>query len=290
MSSLIQKLLFLLRYLTSRNKKKGDNLEYLFDQWNGISRRIEKENVLLMLDYDGTLTPIKTRPEEAKLCEETRRLLKKLKKKTALAIVSGRSLEEIKELVKIKNIVYAGNHGLEIETGKGKFVYPPALEVVPIIKGISERLRLSPIKGTQVEDKKFTVSFHYRRVSPQEIKDAKSYFNRAVSLWVREKKFEVRKGKRVLEIRPSGWDKGDALKWIWTQLGKYLFPIYVGDDRTDEDAFETLADKGLSVLVARRKKRSFAEYHVRGVKDVERFLEKLFIVLNQVDGGRKSTF
>jgi alpha,alpha-trehalase len=250
-------------------------LEYLFDQWDAISQKIEKKNVLLMLDYDGTLTSIKTRLEEAKLSEETRGLLKKLKKKAAVAIVSGRSLEEMKDLVRIDNIIYAGNHGIEIDTGKEKFIYPPALEDVPIIKGISGRLRQSPIKGTQVEDKKFTVSFHYRRVDPKEVAKAKTFFNRAVSLWVKEKRIEVRKGKKVLEIRPRGWDKGKALKWIWNKLGKGLFPIYLGDDQTDEDAFAVLADNGISVLVTKRKKRSFAKYHLRKVEEVEKFLKSL---------------
>jgi trehalose-phosphatase len=246
-----------------------------------ISQKIEKENVLLILDYDGTLTPIKARPEEAKLSKNMRNLLNKLRKKVQVAIVSGRSLEEIEELVRIKKIIYAGNHGLEINMEKEKFVYSPALEVVPIIKGISEQLRKSPIKGTQVEDKKFTVSFHYRRVDPTEVKEAKSFFNRAVSLWVKEKKIEVRRGKKVLEIRPSGWDKGKTLEWIWDRLGKNLFPIYIGDDQTDEDAFLAVGEKGLSLLVTRRKKLSYANYYLKKVEEVKRFLENLLSLFNK---------
>jgi trehalose-phosphatase len=250
-------------------------LEYFFDQWEVISQRIKKENILLMLDYDGTLTPIQARPEEAKLSKEMRGLLSKLGEKMHLAIISGRSLEEIKELVKIKKIFYAGNHGLEIEGGEEKFVYPQALETIPIIKGISEQLKKALIKGIQVEDKKFAVSFHYRGVNSSDVKKAKSFFNRVVSLWIKEKTIGVSKGKKILELRPTDWDKGKALGWIWDRLGKELFPIYIGDDLTDEDAFATLGDKGISILVTRRKKRSFAKYYLRKVEEVEKFLESL---------------
>ena len=98
-------------------------MKHLFGDWTNISKRIqEAQNLFLFLDYDGTLTPIVSTPDLALCPSEVKATLVKLRDlpKVSLAIISGRSLEDIREKVGIPGIIYVGNHGLEIENPAGR--------------------------------------------------------------------------------------------------------------------------------------------------------------------------
>lgn len=86
------------------------------------------QQILLFLDYDGTLTPIAAKPGMAQLSAQAREVLARISGRSSfqLAIISGRSLAELKALVGLENIAYAGNHGLEIESAQGIFIGPVA--------------------------------------------------------------------------------------------------------------------------------------------------------------------
>jgi trehalose-phosphatase len=141
-------------------------MDYLFTQFNKIKERLHNKFILLLLDYDGTLTPIAENPKKAVISKETKELLQKLSNSShcALGIISGRSLQDIKNTVGIKDIIYAGNHGLEIEGPKIKFESQLSPRLKEVIRNIYEELllRISKIKGAIIEDKGLTVSLHYR--------------------------------------------------------------------------------------------------------------------------------
>ena len=118
-------------------------MQHLFQSWQTFSAAVRAApHLLLLSDYDGTLTPIVSRPEEAILSPEVRDKLCALTQKptSSVGILSGRSLSELKSMVAIEGIYYAGNHGLEIEGPGLKFVSQPAETARATIKDITHQL------------------------------------------------------------------------------------------------------------------------------------------------------
>ncbi|MBU0686548.1 MAG: trehalose-phosphatase [Candidatus Margulisbacteria bacterium] len=231
---------------------------------------------ILLLDYDGTLTPIVKTPELAKLSSANRRHLKKLAetKDLTVCIVSGRALKDIKNKVKIPDIYYIGNHGFEMEGPQGKMIQSQAKKYLPLMSKIKKDLKpLLKIKGVIVEDKKFTLSVHYRLASPSGARKIKALTEKYLKPYAKAKRIRVTYGKKVIEIRPPiKWDKGKAVLWILNALKiKDAIPIYIGDDVTDEDAFRVLKKIGVAVRVGRAKK-SCADYFLREVGEVYKLL------------------
>jgi len=132
-----------------------------------------------------------------------------------------------------------------------------------------------------VEDKGLTVSVHYRMLAPSQHAHLKKFFYREMEKFLTSKTVVVTGGKRVLEVRPNVvWDKGSAVKWLLGYVSKNLleepYPIYMGDDETDEDAFRALKGRGLTVLVSSKERESEAAYFTRNVEEVYQFL-RLFV-------------
>lgn len=236
-----------------------------------------KKNILLFLDYDGTLTKIRNRPELAKLTAGQRRKIRRLTMRPELkvVIISGRRLSVLKKMVGLKKAIYIGNHGFEIEVqGKVRLV-PGTRRFFPILKKIKLELAgLTQIKGVWLEDKGPTLSVHYRQVRPK----AMGAFHRQIRLilagW--QKKIKVTHGKAVYEVRPPlAWDKGRAVLWLIKELklSKY-FPVYIGDDRTDEDAFRALKGSGRTYIV-NPKGRSAADRRLSGIRAVYLLLRRI---------------
>jgi trehalose 6-phosphate phosphatase len=231
----------------------------------------------LMLDYDGTLTPIVADPSKALLNNDMRRTLRRISEKPSctLSIVSGRSLPQVRALVGIKSAYYMGNHGLEISGPNLNYVDTAAQKCRKSLDGISRRLHHLESMGAMIEDKQLTLTVHYRKASPRVVPTIKD----AVRLAARSyPNLNVSCGKKAIEIRPlTDWNKGIAAKWLIRRLGKGL-PIYVGDDRTDEDAFSEFRH-GITILVSQRWKSSSAKYRMDDPRDVEDFLRKLALWL-----------
>lgn len=239
-----------------------------------------RDGFFLLLDYDGTLTPIMERPELAILHLDMKKLLKRLASQFKVAIISGRSLSDLKKLVALTGIYYMGNHGLEINGPSVEFVLPGAKRTRPIISKLCNKLRkeLKHIHGAIVDDKELTVSVHYRLVPRKELRALKSIFEEVVGPHVASGFIMVTKGKKVFEVRPNvDWGKGKAALWIINlidPMGK-LTPIYIGDDKTDEDAFLAIKDRGITILVSGKRKKSHAKFFLRDESEVKTFFKKL---------------
>jgi len=242
--------------------------------------KLKKRKLFLIIDYDGTLTEIAATPEKAVLKKETRQTLEKLLQKHKIAILSGRSINDVRRLVGIKRIYYGGNHGLEIVGPNFKYVHPKAFRLKPTMKGIHEESKksLKNVRGAILEFKGLSVSFHYRMVSKEQMPEFKSKIKKILEKWSQKKNIAVRSGKKVIEILPNvDWDKGKAALLLLRKIDPKhkFFPVGLGDDRTDEDLFSSLSTKGTTVLISPRPKKSKAKYYLKNPYEVREFLEEL---------------
>jgi trehalose-phosphatase len=250
----------------------------LLEHLHEVRARLSRAPFLLvLLDYDGTLTPIVDHPGEAQLESATREILVLLSQRpnTTVAILSGRSLEDLRARVGIAGLVYGGNHGLEI---KG-----PGYDLERITPGATraEFQRLSSeleglfrtIPGVLVENKGLTLSVHYRLVPSDMLGEFHDAVRKASSKL--SSCFQTTRGNKVYEIRPRiNWDKGTASLWIRDHLGfSEVLHVYLGDDQTDEDAFRAL-EGGITVKIGNPRK-THAVYHLPGPTEVRLFLKWL---------------
>lgn len=259
-------------------------MKYLFSQWEKIYPRLKGRPVFFFLDFDGTLSPIARTPGQAALNPRIKTLIRRLSLAPGhkVAVISGRALSDIKRKVGLKNIIYAGNHGLEIEGPKIRFEEPGSLKCVPALKNIKALLKskLSGIKGVIIEDKSLSLSVHYRLAEGRDIAAIKTAVHEAAILDLVKQKVVIRPGKKVLEIKPAiNWDKAKAVLWLlgrqkFALKGKPVMPIYIGDDLTDEDAFRALRHRGLTVFVGETANSSSAEYYLKDTSEVEEFLNR----------------
>jgi len=256
-------------------------MKHLFLDWAKIKNTLSDKFLLFLFDYDGTLTSIKESAPLAVLPRENKDLINRLLRipNCSLAIISGRSLENIKEMVGIKGIIYAGNHGLEIEGPRIKFESQLSPRLKAVIRHIAEDLtkRLSGIRGVIVEDKGLTISVHYRLIAEKDIQEFLSIFTEIIDPYTCRDKIKVNSGKKVYEVKPPvQWDKGKVVLWLiareqFAAGERKVLPIYIGDDVTDEDAFKALKRKGLTIFVG-ESHSSNADYYLKDTEEVTRFL------------------
>ena len=258
-------------------------MEYLFDRWDQVKRKLLNKYIFIFFDYDGTLTPIAKTPQQAVISEKVKELLKKLSRKPnlALAIVSGRQLKDIKDIVGLKDVMYAGNHGLEIEGPKIKFESQVSPGLKLVIRNIYEKMvsSFSMIKGVLIEDKGLAVSVHYRLMDAKDMQEFLSIFSEITKSFTESNKIKINEGKKVYVIRPAvAWDKGKTVLWLLARqqflVEDKILPVYFGDDITDEDAFRVLKNKGLTIFVG-QPKASKAGYYVKNTAEVTWFMEQV---------------
>lgn len=264
--------------------------EYLFDHTQEIFESIEQaDETVLFLDYDGTLVSFKDKPTEVITPAKVRTVLKKLIQIPTFTvfIVSGRTLHEIKNLLDIEGLSFAALHGLQIELSDGKsFSWKTAERAKPFLEKIKEKAlyEFKNEKGIYIEDKEFTLAFHYRLLPEKKIKEATEKFIKTVEKIDKENMLEIIRGSKVVEARPKGWHKGKATEHILNNIGyTNIFPVYIGDDTTDEDAFRYIGNHGLTIFVSNNsKKSSSAQYWLKNPDDVLLFLESLLEVEQRV--------
>jgi trehalose 6-phosphate phosphatase len=259
-------------------------MKYLFDEKVGIIEEVKsRDRRAFLLDYDGTLTPIVKDPQKAILSPEHREVIASLlgNEKNFVCIISGRAIEQLRGFIRLEGLVLAGNHGMEIAGPDISYTNDGALRAKALLREIADLLKekLGDFEGVLVEDKGLTVSVHYRMLPQENHPSLKRLFYREMERFLKSNTIIITRGKRVLEVRPNVvWNKGSAVEWIMAYVSDYLkekrpYPIYMGDDETDEDAFRALKGQGLTVLVSPRKKRSQAAYFIKNVEETYQFLE-----------------
>jgi len=253
----------------------------------GWQQRVRSASSIgLFLDFDGTVSPIAETPLLAEIDPEIREIIGHLaaREDVHVSIVSGRSIDDVRTRAGVAGVIYAGNHGLEIESDTVCFREPQAeslrLELRALI--LQLELALSGTDGTLIEQKGLSASVHYRQV------------NEALREWVRHtvqqtversRSFSCRDGKMVVEVRPAiDWHKGHAVQWILDRvLPPGALPIYIGDDATDEDAFFLVAD-GITIRVGEAAE-SYAAYSAPDLDAVRIFLSKLGELRSNAEKG-----
>jgi len=260
-------------------------MPHLLQVWPSILNRLkEAEQVLLLSDYDGTLTPIAARPELAVLGQEARHTLLSLSRqdKYIVGIVSGRGLPNVAAIVDLPQLVYAGNHGLEIAGPDLDFVHPEAKSMGEtrclLLHDLQENLPLLP--GVFVEDKGMTLSVHYRLAADELAGEIESRFNTAVSPYLKPGGWKKLVGKKVFEVRPDiPWDKGNAIAYLQDAYPRASLTFYFGDDLTDEDGFEVVqSGGGIAIFVGQARQPTKAMYRLDSPQEV---LETLQLIGQQ---------
>lgn len=244
----------------------------------GLLKKLKgKRNIILFLDYDGTIVPIREKPELAKLHPLRRKLLEEISEKITVSVISGRRVSDLKELVKLKKISLIGNHGLEILYRGQLWIHPEALKIKKVLRKTLKKIekRAKNFNGVIIEDKGLSGSIHFRLLKA----GSKEILQKIVEEEVGDnnRRLKIREGKKVYEIIPNiDWDKGKSVKNLIALLklkGQFL-KIYIGDDETDEDAFRIFGEKDITILVG-RKKRSLAKFRLKNVDEVWKFLKEI---------------
>ncbi|GAA4488417.1 trehalose-phosphatase [Rhodococcus olei] len=242
----------------------------------------------VFLDFDGTVADIVSDPAHAVLTDGVAAALTRLAAECPVAVISGRDLTDVRARVGVRGIWYGGSHGFDIVGPAGqKYENPDALTTVPAIDRAARALeqRLHHVPGVLVEHKRFGVAVHYRNVAGGQIDEVAAAVYEVAG---RDSALRVTTGRKVLELRPDvAWDKGRALRWMLrhTVDSESMLPLYVGDDLTDEDAFDAVAAAGGVGIVVRSAettdRRSAARYAVNGPAQVRVLLERLAEVIDR---------
>jgi trehalose 6-phosphate phosphatase len=222
-------------------------------------------NVLVALDYDGTLAPIVASPRRARMRARTRKLLQAVAERYPCVIISGRSREDVAGRVDTVPVWHvSGNHGVEPWGQEAAFAARVRLWVQQL------RRRLADLPGVEVEDKTYSVAVHYRKARQ------KRRATRAVLAAARALRgARIVGGSEAVNILPrEAPDKGVALERA-RRLLVCDTAIYVGDDETDEDAFAAgRPDRLLAIRVGPARK-SRARYRLKDQREIDRFLQQL---------------
>lgn len=246
---------------------------------NEIERMVKAPLLLLMLDCDGTLAPIARHYRRAVFPSKAKEILKKIARAPGvkIAIVSGRSLENLRRFVGVRGLIYSGNHGLEMKNGGKIEIHPGARRYLGVMSelGMAIEALLEYFPNADLENKRFGLSLHYRRLAPRMEKKLFYALKTAIKPFVSSRKVRILGGKKVWEVRPAiRWDKGRAAQWLVRTSGPGpALPVFIGDDTTDEDAFNALKN-GITVRVGHAKDTR-AGFYLRSHSDVYRLLQKL---------------
>lgn len=243
--------------------------------WEDLVREwTSRDRLLLVLDFDGTLSPLEEFPHQARLPETTRALVRRLvdRRGVGVAVISGRAVADIRALVGLRKIYYSGNHGLEIEGPGLSFRHPEAESLEGAMRKLARALRADfrRLKGVVIENKGMTLSLHYRHLAAERSDELKPL----MLAWRRRtagRPVRWRGGHKVWELVPdAGWDKGRAALHILHHL-RNPYPVALGDDRTDEDMFLALRDRGTTIRIG-RPGPTVAQFRLASQKETDRFL------------------
>jgi trehalose 6-phosphate phosphatase len=246
---------------------------YLFPAWREIAGRIrDAKTCALLLDFDGTLVKLQRRPWEVRLPQRTKRLLERLARhpKLFVAIVSGRRCQDLQARIGVEALHFIGLHGAERERKTTKITKAAARILARAQHGA--RQRMAAMRGMRIEDKGMSFAVHYREASTPIARAAKFCLLDVVEPL--RKTLRVLDGAMVWEVLPNEIrGKGGAVRDLLSEFPAGTPAIYIGDDGTDETAFQALGDQ-ITIRVG-NPRGSAAKYYVRDPEEVIRFLLRL---------------
>ncbi len=260
--------------------------KYLFNKKNitDLIGKINKHNYfLLFLDYDGTLAPFHPVPARAEPFPGIKDTIRKLNRKEniIIIIISGRDIDDLTNMLNISGLNYAGNHGLKIKFSSGEsFNWLTEKSDFDIRKynKLKKKFKSRAAGGNiSIEDKGSGFCLHLPQEKNEDLEEhlEKEFWNTP---------FEILPGRKIIEVRPAGWNKGKAVKYIIDNAQKYnnnaqkynniedYFPLYIGDDSTDEDAFRVLKNETGIYVQNKGDLKTAADYYLNNPEDVYKLL------------------
>jgi trehalose 6-phosphate phosphatase len=250
-----------------------------------VLEKYKTPETAIFTDIDGTISEIVPRPHEAEVDQEMRGILLEIQKRyKLLAFITGRSVENARNMVDIEDALYIGNHGMEYLKGNQVIIDPEAAHYQSQIRNIEEVLKNKlNMNGLILENKRISLAVHYRLIKEQE--KAKATILKIINTLNLSPDLAVFPGRKIIEIKPTtGRNKGTIIREMVKKYGiKQL--IYLGDDTTDQDAFKIIRElnknsfTGISIVVLSeetpQKVIEDADYSVGNIKELEDFFNWL---------------
>ena len=252
------------------------------ESWEEIAERLRGSDPVVFLDYDGTLAPVASVPSQPVLSDRMRSTLRRLARLCPVALVSGRDLRDLRRRVGLKDVVYLASGGLEAIGPLGRHVQVGEDSFAASLAHAESDLRfaIGNIRGALGERRTFSVAMHHRLVDPKDMPRLMDAFDEVAR---RHPELKAVRGKRALELRAhTAWDRGRAVELVVAKLRlRDAMPVYIGDDHTDEAAFEAIGERGVTILVAEDARDTAAQYVLTDYEEVQQFLERVIEVLEE---------
>jgi len=236
---------------------------------------------ILLLDYDGTLAPFKIQRMQARPLPGIIPILKRLseKKDHTIAIISGRKIEELRVLLKNLPVILIGEHGWVIwEPNQGTKIPPKAKKIRKYLQDLKGKLE-DKIPSQRLELKNFSLAVHTRGLKKEKAEQIKKFALRQAKELPAEL-FAISPFKKGLEIFAQGMDKGKAIKSLLSRFKTPYFAVYLGDDFTDEDAFQVIKNIGYGIKIGKEPRATHAKFYLPNCQSVLKFLRRWEKVVN----------
>lgn len=236
----------------------------------------EAEHRLLLMDYDGTLAPFQIDPLEARPVEGASALLERIVASacTRVAVISGRPAAQLRRLLDVGGITFVGEHGWEIwDPGTGLACHPLPPSVAESLARVSSAARRERW-GERLEEKRTSLVLHTRGIPEEEASRMARSFGDLCLAEKLERGLSLQPIDGGMELRAMNRDKGSAVRDILSTLPPGVFSIYLGDERTDEDAFRALSGRGLGIRVGLAERPSHAQHRLASPEEVVEFLRR----------------
>lgn len=228
--------------------------------------------LLLCCDFDGTLSEIVARPEDARLMAGIKPLLELLShsRDTRICLISGRSLRDLITRTQLsESVIMIGSHGAESALHCDPVLCSQQADLLTRLKETLHQSLVS-VEGVQLEYKPYSISVHVRRASRQTARSVIAALRLGPARWPGVISMN---GKEVIELGVYHTDKGKAIDRLRNALGADYRVVYIGDDVTDEHAFSALSPSDVGIKVGAGS--THANYKVDSPSAVKQVLEIL---------------
>lgn len=249
-----------------------------------IHARLKGRHLLLLTDFDGTLADLAPTPDEAVVSTDVHAGIGVLAAQSSVTfgVVSGRRLADVSQRVGPAAEFVAGLHGLEI-TGPGSDFHHYGLASVGALIGsllAAATSQLAWCPGVLLEDKTYALTCHVRLAPPDLGERALEEFEALAKPLLDARVLKLLTGAKAMELLPAvDWHKGRACEWIRGRVrvtvAEPVSIVYLGDDRTDEDAFGALGDHDVAIGVGERPHTHLIDWRLAGPASVGRLFEHL---------------
>ena len=246
--------------------------------------RVRGRHILLLTDFDGTLSELAATPADAVVSNPVLDAFASMSAvpELTLGVVSGRRMDDVAARVGPAAEYVAGLHGLEIRGHGEEFSHRALDEVEPVIAklAMAAEPRLAWCRGCFLENKRWALTCHVRMADPDEGEQALEEFEAIAEPYLESRILRLLIGSKAVELLPAvDWNKGRAVEWIRARVARdtrrSVSVIYLGDDRTDEDAFTVLGVDDIAVAVGYRPHTHLIDARLEGPAAVGEFFAEL---------------